>query len=424
MLTKQSQMHVKENNLRLVLATAISHEPLSRADIVRFTHISKPAISSLIDDLLKRGIISEIGEGRSSGGRKPILLRFNSDLRYYLAFEMGRTGYRIAVSDLKGRFVGHREGVFENASSMIDRLAVMKDTIFTVMDENKIAEKDLLKIICIAPCVYVEKGKALKWAPSHQETADQDPSVFFGDVFKRDVLMHHSTKLSLLGEKIAGKAVGYDTVVYIDFAYGLGSAIMIDGKIYCGSQASAGEIGYLYSSLDEFKKCSVKPYQLGCLENRISGKSLQDRAADTIGRGRPGRFPELIAGESGRLSGNVVFDGYRMGDLDANKILTEAFSYFNMALCNIINLLAPELVILGGGFSRAGDMLKDLIMREVQDRVLVMPRVEVSELKNEASLIGGVHYLIDHTDLLAELQLRQIEGKCGWKESRIYGTRK
>jgi hypothetical protein len=82
------------------------------------------------------------------------------------------------------------------------------------------------------------------------------------------------------------------------------------------------------------------------------------------------------------------------------------------------------LVILGGGFSRAGDMLKDLIMREVQDRVLVMPRVEVSELKNEASLIGGVHYLIDHTDLLAELQLRQIEGKCGWKESRIYGTRK
>ena len=74
-----------------------------------------------------------------------------------------------------------------------------------------------------------------------------------------------------------------------------------------------------------------------------------------------------------------------------------------MALCNIINLLAPQLVILGGGFSGAGELLTGLVEREIRDRVLVMPRLEVSKLKNRASLIGGVQYLIDHTDLLAEL---------------------
>jgi N-acetylglucosamine repressor len=403
MLTKQSQVHVKENNLRLVLATVIKYEPLSRADIVRHTHISKPAISSLIDDLLGRGIISEIGEGQSSGGRKPILLRFNGDLRYFLAFEMGRTGYRISISDLKGRFVGHREGVFQNTSSISDRLSVLKEELFAVMKEIRIAEKNLLKIICIAPGVYVEKGKALKWTPIYQEAAGQDLAVFFARVFKRNVVMHHSTKLSLLGEKIAGKARGYDNVLYIDFAYGLGCAVMIDGKIYSGSQASAGEIGYFYSSLDEFRISSVKPYQLGCLENRLSGKALQDRAAEILGQGGEGRIADLMEGESGGLSGKIIFDAYRIGDPDATKILEEAFAYFNMALCNIINLLAPELVILGGGFSRAGAVLTDLILREIQDRVLVMPRIEVSELKNQASLIGGIQYLIDHTDLLAEL---------------------
>jgi predicted NBD/HSP70 family sugar kinase len=216
-------------------------------------------------------------------------------------------------------------------------------------------------------------------------------------------VMHHSTKLSLLGEKIAGKARGYDNVLYIDFAYGLGCAVMIDGKIYFGSQASAGEIGYFYSSLDEFRISSVKPYQLGCLENRLSGKALQDRAAEILGQGGEGRIADLMEGESGGLSGKIIFDAYRIGDPDATKILEEAFAYFNMALCNIINLLAPELVILGGGFSRAGAVLTDLILREIQDRVLVMPRIEVSELKNQASLIGGIQYLIDHTDLLAEL---------------------
>jgi len=403
MLTKQSQMHVKENNLRLVLATVIKHEPLSRADIVRHTHISKPAISSLIDDLLGRGIISEIGEGQSSGGRKPILLRFNSGLRYFLAFEMGRTGYRVAVSDLKGRFVGHREGVFQHISSSTDRLAVLKENVFSLMKEIRIFEQDLLRIICIAPGIYVEKGKALKWTPNYQETAGQDLSTYYGSVFKREVIMNHSTKLSLLGEKIAGKARGYDNVVYVDFAYGLGCAVMIDGKIYFGSQASAGEIGYFYSSLDEFRMCSVKPYQLGCLENRISGKALQDRAAEILRQGGCGGIAELLRGESGPLSGKIVFDAFQMGDPDATKILKEAFAYFNMALCNIINLLAPELVILGGGFSRAGEVLSDLVLREIRDRVLVMPRVQVSELKNEASLIGGIQYLIDHTDLLAEL---------------------
>jgi len=403
LLTKQSQVHVKENNLRLVLDTVIRNEPLSRADIVRHTRISKPAISSLTDELLGRGIISEIGEGQSSGGRKPILLRFNGDLRYHLAFEMGRTGYRIAVSDLKGRFVGHREGIFQNISSLAERLSVLREELFAVISEIRIDEKDLLKIICIAPGVYVEKGKALKWTPSYQEAAGQDLGGFFGRVFKRDVLMHHSTKLSLLGEKIAGKARGYDSVVYVDFAYGLGCAVMIDGKIYNGSRAAAGEIGYFYSSLDEFRICSVKPYQLGCLENRVSGKALQDRAAEILRLESGGGIAELLEGETGRQSGKIIFDAYRMGDPDASRILKEAFAYFNMALCNIINLLAPQLVILGGGFSRAGALLTDLILREIQDRVLVMPRIEVSELKNRASLIGGIQYLIDHTDLLAEL---------------------
>ena len=403
MLTKQSQAHVKENNLRLVLATVIKNQPLSRADIVRHTQISKPAISSLIDDLLGRGIISEIGEGQSSGGRKPILLRFNSGLRHYLAFEMGRTGYRIAISDLKGRFVGNREGVFQPASNITGRLAVLKENVFAVMKETHIFERDLLRIICIAPGIYVEKGKALKWTPNYQEAAGQDLSVFFGSVFKREVVMHHSTKLSLLGEKIAGKARGYDNVLYVDFAYGLGCAVMIDGKIYFGNQASAGEIGYFYSSLDEFRRSCIKPYQPGCLENRISGKALQDRAAEILRAGGDGRIAELMEGQPGRLSGKIVFDAYRWGDPAATKILEEAFAYFNMALCNIINLLAPELVILGGGFSRAGELLTDLVLRELRDRVLVMPRLEVSELKNEASLIGGVQYLIDHTDLLAEL---------------------
>jgi predicted NBD/HSP70 family sugar kinase len=309
----------------------------------------------------------------------------------------------VAVSDLKGGVVGRREGIFRPANDMAARLTVLKESIFALLKELGIGVQDLLKIICIAPGIYAERGKALKWTPNYQEAPGQDLGEFFQRVFKRKVIMNHSTKLSLLGEKIAGKAKGFDNVVYVDFAYGLGCAIMIDGRIHFGSQASAGEIGYFYSSVDEFLSATVKPYQLGCLEQRISGKALQEKAAQYLLNGGGGKIAEMVEAESGTPSGKVIFDAHKLGDPEATRILREAFAYFNLALCNTINLLAPELIILGGGFSRAGEVLMELVSREIRDRVLVMPRLEVSELKNQASLIGGVQYLIDHTDLLAEL---------------------
>ena len=91
------------------------------------------------------------------------------------------------------------------------------------------------------------------------------------------------------------------------------------------------------------------------------------------------------------------------GDSAADSILKESFGYYNMALCNVINMLTPEVVILGGGFSNAGDFLLKLIERDIADKVLMMPKLLISELKNSASIIGGVHYLIQRTDFLSEL---------------------
>ena len=133
----------------------------------------------------------------------------------------------------------------------------------------------------------------------------------------------------------------------------------------------------------------------------VSGALLPAGAQDSADGGS--KLAQLVKTESNVSSGKIIFEAYKQGDADAGVILKEAFGFFNMALCNIINLVAPELVILGGGFSRAGDVLIELVSREIRDRVLVMPRLAVSELKNQASLIGGIHYLIENTDLLAEL---------------------
>jgi len=428
-LVKQSQTTVKQNNLRLILSTIIRHQPLSRADLVRRTHISKPTVSSLIEELSARGLIREVGDEsreesanesppKTNGkrgarsGRKPILLRFESDRRRLLAFEMGRVAFRIAVADLEGRILSLNDGQFPPAggnpsSDAARRLEMMAASIVSVLEQTGTERPRLLKAVCIAPGVYVEPGKGLRWlasggAATPRGSGCPDPAAYFRNLLGCEVLLHHSTKAALLGEAVAGKARDCSNALYVDFAYGLGCAIMIDGRIYAGPGESAGEIGYFYSSPQEHQRLSVRPFELGALEQHISGKALADRAAAVFGclpAGSPvGRCKSLRP-----RSAADVFEAFRRGDPQAREILQEAFSYFNMALCNVINLLAPELVIFGGGFSEAGEILLELIRPGVRDKVLMPPRLEVSELKNRASLIGGIRYLIEHTDFLTEL---------------------
>jgi len=402
-LTKQSQSNVKDNNLRLILNTIIREQPLSRADIVRSTDISKPTVSGLTDELIRRGIVSEIGMGHSQGGRKPILLQFNSRLKYFIAFEMGRVGYRIAVADLTGTLLENIDGEYPPNIELSERLGMMKDGVFGLMGELSLGLDDILKIICIAPGIYVEKGQEMKWYPANSENEVPDMKAYFQKIFHHEVIVDHSTKFSLLGEKIMGKARGYSNVLYIDFAYGLGCSFMINGNVYFGSHNAAGEIGYFYSSLDEFKSFKIAPYELGALELNVSGFSLRKKAIEIMEKDSLSPLHDLVGGDRNSVTAKILFQAAIGGDRTANSILKESFSYFNMALCNVINMLTPELVILGGGFSNAGDYLLDLIENEIGDKVLMMPKLLISDLRNNASIIGGIHYLIQRTDFLAEL---------------------
>ena len=400
---KHSQSSVRQHNLRLILDSIITQAPLSRADLVRLTHISKPAVSNLVDELIQRKLVLEIGEGESSAGRKPMLLTFNGMLKYFLVFDMGREDYRIAIADLQGHILEKRSGVFQTTQHYQERLTLLYTAILDLAQKIHISCESFLKIHGTASGVYTEKGKGLQWFAGQDMAEYQDIREFFTERFHIPTLVNHSTKISLLGEKASGKARDFKNVVYIDFAYGLGCAFMIDGHICFGPNNSAGELGYFYSDLYEFNHAKITPYEFGALEKIISGKSLQQKGIEAVEKYKHTTIGELVDGDLDRITGKTIFEAAMQGDQLAYSLLKESFSYFNMALCNVINLLNPELVIFGGGFSKAERFLLTFIMPEIQDKVLVMPRLETSELKDDASIVGAITYLIDHTDFLQEL---------------------
>lgn len=402
MLAKQSQSNIKQNNLHLILSTVIQHEPVSRADLVRLTHISKPTVSNLIDELIQKNLVFEVGEGRSRIGRKPILIKFNSTRKYFLVFNTGREDYHVALSNLKGEILEEQSGTFGYSQTYQERLSLLHTSMQSLLDKQHVSSSALLKIHGVAPGVYVEKDKALKWSGTIIPE-DHDMQTFLEETFQTPVLLNHSSKLALLGEKIAGKARDASHAVYIDFGYGLGCSFMFDNSIYFGANDSAGELGFIYPDLKEFALYKLLPYKYGALEDIISGKALQEKGKEIASRYKDSRMREFVGDDLNKITAKVIFDAAKQHDLHAYSLLKESFRYLNMALCNIINMLNPELIIFGGGISKAGDFLLSFIVHEIQDKVFIMPEFAISELKDQASIIGAIAYLIEHTDFLTEL---------------------
>jgi len=402
-LSKQSQINVRENNLRVVLDTILKNEPVSRAEIMRMTHISKPTVSKLINELIERQLIYETGIVKSKLGRPAIQLKFNRTKKYLLVLDYGREECEIAISDLKGHILKKCTFSIDSNEKLEYNVKKIKDHVDVLFDQLHISIRDIMRSICTCPGIYVGKERGFIWYPGNIQDDDHDIHTVLQEKLNIDVVVEHSTKLSLLGEKKAGKAQEYNNVIYIDFGYGLGSSLLFNGEIYYGPFNSSGEIGYLYTHLNEFKKHVIQPYEHGPLCKKVSGKAIQEAGRLLLQQNRMTKLKELSKGKSDRITGKLVFHAAQENDRASIEILQEAFGHFNMSLCNIINVLTPELVIFGGGFTYAGDYLLHFIKDAIQDKVLFMPKMEISTLKKEASIIGGIYFLIESIDFLNDL---------------------
>lgn len=410
-LTRQDRQDIKSNNLRLVLKTIMEQGPLSRVDIGRLTGISRPTVSSLADELIRRKLITELSEkqsglytqGKSSPGRRPVLLKFNSGIRSFLVFELGRSHYSAALADLAGNLQQLRTCEFTGQENPEEKRRMAAEAVLAILSESGTSKENLLKVLCISPGIYSETGKGFFWG--YEGLSEEENREFFFDLLGQRIFINHSTKMALLGEKTHGSAGRFSDVLYIDYAYGgIGGALMINGQLYTGSNNAAGEFGYLFSSLDEFQKGHLDRYAIGKLEERIRGRALGEAARQLADLYPKSQISRIASRNGESITARTLIQAAESGDAPSFALLKESLSWFCMGLCNAINLLAPQAVILGGGFMSSGDIIKEMIQIECRSKTITEPEILLSGLKEKAAISGGVQYLIDHSDFLTDIQ--------------------
>jgi glucokinase len=193
-----------------------------------------------------------------------------------------------------------------------------------------------------------------------------------------------------LGEKTFGAGRDVDTMVGIAIGTGIGGGLVIDGKLHLGLEGTAGEVGH--HVIDPHgPRCGCG--SRGCLEAFASGAAITAMALKAISQGRTTRIAELVSYDLNAVTPEVISRAALDGDPIAQEIYQRAGFYIGIGVANLITIISPEMVVIGGGVARAGDLLFDPIRRVVHERVHVTPvervRIVPAELGTDAGLIGA-----------------------------------
>ena len=193
-----------------------------------------------------------------------------------------------------------------------------------------------------------------------------------------------------LAESVAGVSAGIKDSVFLTLGTGVGGGIIIDGKPYSGAHGCGSEIGHMMIKMGG-ELCTCGNY--GCFERYASATAIIREARKAIVEYPESSMLAACGGDPEKLNAKIVIDAARAGDEAAKAVFGGYVQALAVGIINIINMLDPEVIVLGGGVSAAGDFLLDAVREAVKPMVFfkTMPyaRIELAQLGNDAGIIGA-----------------------------------
>ncbi len=307
---------------------------------------------------------------------------------YVVGIDLGGTFFKVGLIEIEsGRIVRKAEEktlVEEGGEKVVERMAA------TV---TRIAERcDLLGIGIGSPGSIDHDKGVVRFSPNFPNWINFELGGRLSDLLDKPVYVENDANSFVLGEKWFGAGKGYDHIVGITLGTGVGGGVISHGILITGKDGIGTELGHVIIDPNG-PQCGCGDY--GCLEAFASATAIKRMALE----GRR-KFPESIIFNSGQIDGKVVFDAAKSGDMLGQLIVERVVNALAVGISNFIHIFNPEVVVIGGGISRAGDMLFDPLEKRVEH--LVMPsfkgtyKIVQSPLVEEAGILGAASIVLQH----------------------------
>ncbi len=371
---------IRDINRQIVLNYVRDREPISRAEIARETALQRSTVSAIVEVLRRDGLVEEIGEGESTGGRRPTMLRLRAAGAMAIGVDVMPTHTTIAASDLAGRVlarvelphVAEPEQLIAQVAEGIRRLAPSASLI-----EGVGVSLPGLVDPANGRAIYIPHFRWRDWPVVHDlELATGLPVTIDNDA--------NAAALAALwfGRPEIGAARDFIMVYVGD---GLGTGIVVDGQIYRGERGAAGEFGHMIVGERGPVACSCGNYD--CWEAFASGRAAIARYAQAVGQSDGAHLPGFAQ----------LVDRALAGERFAIDALVETAHYLGIGISNLVIGLSPEAVVVGGAIARAwplvADALGETIGRSVR-RGLPSALIVPSILGDQPTLLGSISLVL------------------------------
>jgi glucokinase len=373
------------NLLKLLRETG----PCSKADLVRASGLSAPSVTNVVSQLVVAGLIEPIGEGESSGGRPPDMLRFKADRGCVAGVDINAGRVRFLLADLNGQQVDTVETSLPSSSATPEVVCRhVGETVRGLLRKHKQKTQQLLALVVGVPAITnVDEGMVL--AISTLKGWRKVPlRTMLGKEFACPIAIENDTNLAAQGERYRGAARTEDNLVFISIGEGegVGAGIILNEKIYHGSQWSAGEIGYLH-----IPRVSMGPltiHEFGRLEKLLSGRGIL-KSWRTKGKRK--------AGHTRVNSGVAVFNLAAGGNAHARQILKQRARILADVILNLSLILNPSLILFGGEIGSHPALLP-AVKRLLKDSEFAVTRVGLGSLGPAAVLWGAISLALEGSE--------------------------
>lgn len=389
------QTLVREINLSSVLSYLQTEAPLSRSQLAILTSLNKSTISSLVEELIERGLVHEAGLDVSGTGRPATCLELNPGAGAIVGVELGVDFISVILTDFLGNIEWRRRQEVDPTTQQEIIVAAALDLVDQAMDTNHSPQKRLLGVgLALPGLVDIQRG-ILTFSPNLQ-WRDVPLGKIFSDHTGAPVYVDNDANASAVGEHLFGVAQKSENFLFVIAGVGVGAGLFLNGDLYRGAGGFAGEIGHTILANGQARHCRCG--NRGCWENFANQYALIERVRARLDVGRRSLIPQLMREQNGLLTVSVINQAADAGDLEALDALNETGALIGLELANLVNIFNPQMVVIGGSISIGGEHMLSAIQSAVAEHTFPESRrdleIAISAFGTDASVMGAVALVV------------------------------
>lgn len=370
-----------------IIAYYLNNSTSTIPELSKELNLSVPTIAKVIAEMCEDGYIVNCGKMDTGKGRSPVIYGLAPDSGYFVGVDLMSNGLNLGLMNFKGELVKLDMDVpyqYRNSQEGLDELC---GHVTDFIDQLDIAKERILNVgVNIPGRVNPEMGHSFS-----RFNFEERPLVdLMAERIGCRVYIDNDTRAMTYGEMSKGVVKGEKDVIFVNLSWGIGCGLILNGELYTGKSGFSGEFGH-FPSFDNEVLCHCG--KRGCLETEISGMALHRNLLQSVKDGRQTLLAEQIMKDEASLTLDDIIDATLKEDLLCIELVEDIGQKLGRYLAGLINLLNPEMVIIGGSLARTGDSILQPVKSAVRKYSLNMVNrdsaIVLSKLQGKAGVTGA-----------------------------------